>query len=46
MAEVMITVPDGLREQVEAAWSGTLEQHLQARVDKICAHWETEALSK
>lgn len=44
MAEITITVPDGLREQMEAAWPGTtLEQHLQSRVDGICAHWETEA---
>jgi len=44
MPEITITVPDGLREKMEAAWPGTtLEQHLQSRVDGICAHWETEA---
>ena len=44
MASITITVPDGLREQVEAAWPGTtLEQHVQAAVDKVAARWQTEA---
>ena len=44
MAEITITVPDGLREQAEAAWPGTtLEQHVQAVVDRAAARWQTEA---
>jgi len=44
MASIMITVPDGLREKMEAAWPGTtLEEHLQARVDDAVACWTTEA---
>jgi len=44
MPEITSTVPDGLREQMEAAWPGTtLEQHVQARVDEAVARWITEA---
>lgn len=44
MASITITVPDGLREKMEAAWPGTtLEDHLQARVDEAVARWATEA---
>jgi len=42
MAE--IPIPDGLREQVEAAWPDTtLEQHVQAALDPFLARWAIEA---
>jgi len=43
MAEITITVPNGLRAQVEAAWGGTLEDHVQARMDPVFERWGTEA---
>ena len=43
MAEITLTVPDGLRELVENAWGGTLEEHLQARIDPAIERWLKEA---
>ena len=44
MAEITIPIPDGLREQVEAAWPDTtLEQHVQAALDPFLARWAIEA---